>query len=449
MGELLYHVGADGKQRLCIPNALENEIFRLAHDDRNHPGYHRTYEHIAEALYIRKLSRRLRKYVELCPVCLLAQTKRHKPYGSLEPIVTPPIVGHTITIDFIMALPMTKSNYNCALTVTCKFSKRVTILPGKDTYTAEEWAKILLDGLADWGVPKAIISDRDPKFLSDLWLAIFRSLGVKILATTAYHPQSDGQSERTNQTVEVALRFYLMCYPEGEWDKFLPMLRARLNNSSNASTGRSPNEIIYGTKTNEPLSLIGATYATDVEQNRTLHQREAEDAIAFANVNMKMRYDSKHQRLVLKEGDSVYLKLHKGYSVSGIHHKLGQQRVGPLKVLKKIGNLAYKLEIPPTWRIHDVVSVAMLEPAPSQADPYDRPHEDHPGAIEDENNNEEAPTYEVEKIVDGRKRRYGRSQPRQEYLVKWKGWGPEWNQWMPLSELESATEVVQDYERRF
>lgn len=102
------------------------------------------------------------------------------------------------------------------MTVTCKFSKKVTIIPGASTYTAKDWAKALLERLAiaDWGLPSAIISDRDRKFLSELWTEIFKQLGVKLLYSTAYHPQTDGQSERTNQTVEIALQFYINSLPK-------------------------------------------------------------------------------------------------------------------------------------------------------------------------------------------------------------------------------------------
>lgn len=97
------------------------------------------------------------------------------------------------------------------MSVTCKFSKRVTLVPGKDTWSAADWAYALLArlDLIDWGLPGELITDRDPKFLSEFWTALFTKLGVKLLYSTAYHPQTDGSSERTNQTVEIALRFFV------------------------------------------------------------------------------------------------------------------------------------------------------------------------------------------------------------------------------------------------
>ena len=109
--------------------------------------------------------------------------------------------------------------------VTDKFSKRVMTILGRDTHTASDWKKNMVSELADgWGILKAIISDRDLKFTADMFKAIFKSLGTKLLTTTAYHPQSDRQSERTNQVVEIALRFFLIANLDKDWEEFLPLL---------------------------------------------------------------------------------------------------------------------------------------------------------------------------------------------------------------------------------
>ena len=129
----------------------------------------------------------------------------------MQPIEAPPVPFYIIAIDFILALPNAQSGHDTLLTITCKFSKKVTFIPGFGTWSAKDWGKAIVLRLLDidWGIPKAIISDRDPKFLSELWAGLFHELGTKLLYAAAYHPQTDGQSERTNQTVESALRYYL------------------------------------------------------------------------------------------------------------------------------------------------------------------------------------------------------------------------------------------------
>ena len=136
---------------------------------------------------------------------------------------------------------------------------------------------------------------------------------------------------------------------------------------------------MYGFKVKEPLSLIGETglnpQVTNLVQARDLHRKQAQDLQTFASTWAKRRYNGKHKKLDLKEGDLVYLRLHHGYNLPGMgNRKLSNQQTGPFKIIKKVGSLAYKLELPRTMRIHPVISVAHLEPCPDPAkDPYNRP----------------------------------------------------------------------------
>jgi hypothetical protein len=442
---LIYHVDSlDGRLRLCIPKDIQHEIFALAHDEQSHCGYHRAYERIRATYFIHRLARRLRLYLAHCRLCNLNQTKRHAPYGELRPIQAPPIPFHTVTIDFIVALPEF-NGFNAALTITCKASKRCTIVPGKVTYSAADWAVAFLEGTVDWGLPSAIISDRDKKFTSELWHNLFKRLGIQQMVTTAYHPQADGQSERTNQTMEIALRFWLS---EGnkDWPGFLPFLRASMNNSINASTGISPNEYCYGFRLREPTDLINPTGQEDPATARVILRQEAADAQAYANLRMKERFDSAHQPLQLKPGDWAFIKLHHGYEIPGQKHpKFSQQRTGPFIVLEVYGKgNAYKLDLPEHWKIYPVISVEHLEPAPApSADPFERPTPDHPPAIDD---GAHADQWLVEKLLDRRIRRYGRNRKEvTQYLVQWKGYGAEHNQW--VREDDISVDSIKEYKQ--
>ena len=227
-GGLIYYTNfEDGRERLCVPNALEGEIFQLAHDRQYHGGFHRSYERIVASIYLRHLAKNLRAYIEHCPECQLNQTKRHAPYGSMVPIDKPAIPFHTVAMDFIVALPVSVEGFDSLLTMTCKFSKRVLLVPGMSTWDAAQWADAALAAWTahGWGVPAATISDRDSKFMSEFWGRVFNLLGTEILASTAWHPQTDGQSERTNQTIEVAMRFYLTTRVDvSDWPLMLPYL---------------------------------------------------------------------------------------------------------------------------------------------------------------------------------------------------------------------------------
>ncbi|RDI80893.1 hypothetical protein Vi05172_g9104 [Venturia inaequalis] len=170
------------------------------------------------------MSRTLKKYIDHCPDCLVNKTPRHLPYGELHPIVTKPAPFVTICIDFVTNLPPTTSAaYDTLLTVTCKFSKTILLIPGKSDWSAEEWVAVLLRELKahNWGIPTNIISDRDSRFMDRLWKAMFAIMRTKFMFSTAWHPQTDGQSERTNQTVEIAIRYETTANPDEEGTEFL------------------------------------------------------------------------------------------------------------------------------------------------------------------------------------------------------------------------------------
>lgn len=169
--KILYFDDDEKGLRLCVPSVLEKEVFQLAHDEMGHPGYARTHERLTDNLYIHNMATKLHEFICHYPPCQLNQTPRHRPYGSLQPILSPARPFHAITIDFILALPLSlPDQYECVMSVTDKFSKAVSFIPGKTTWTGKEWAIRLLDRLAElkWGVPRLIISDRDRKFVGQI-----------------------------------------------------------------------------------------------------------------------------------------------------------------------------------------------------------------------------------------------------------------------------------------
>lgn len=145
--DLIYRVNGEDRWRLCIPPSMEQEVFEQAHDLSSHGGYHKCYDRLSHTVFIRHLAKNLRAYIAHCPACQLNQTKRHRPYGSLVPITTPAIPFHTIAMDFVVALPPTKAGNDCLLTITCKFSKKNLLVPGKETWTAAQWAEVVLRAL--------------------------------------------------------------------------------------------------------------------------------------------------------------------------------------------------------------------------------------------------------------------------------------------------------------
>lgn len=166
-------------------------------------------------------------------------------------------------------------------------------------------------------------------------------------------------------------------------------------------------------------------------------------------MNAKFHYDRKHQPCFLKVGDYALLRLHKGYSIpSAVSKKLDQQYVGPFRIIERIGKLAYKLDIPHDWRIHPVFTIAQIEPAPNPAeDPYERPRPDHPPPVEGTpGDTNELRSWELERTLNKRTVKKGRGLSIQ-YLVRWKGYGPEYDRWYSLKDLTNAKELIEDYEK--
>jgi hypothetical protein len=134
---LIYYIH-DGAMRLCLPESFKKKIFKLAHDDQAHPGHARSMEKIRESIYITKLSRRMKKYIDHCPTCNRFQILRYQPYGKQVSIPVVNKLFHTITLDFILALPESPEGFTVLFTVTDKYFKRVALIPGKKTWKVKD-----------------------------------------------------------------------------------------------------------------------------------------------------------------------------------------------------------------------------------------------------------------------------------------------------------------------
>jgi hypothetical protein len=187
----------------------------------------------------------------------------------------------------------------------------------------------------------------------------------------------DGQAERSNFTLEVALRYFVN-ESQDNWADKLKVIEALLNNAKSATTGKAPNELIGGKCVSLELtaSLVETTPEIEAIASRRQHnQEEARRAILFAQKAMKVAYDRKHEQPNFEQGWAL-LKLGDGYTAPGIpKRKMGPQRVGPFKILETLSKgKAYRLGLPKHYKIHDVISVVHLEPAPCPGnDPYGRP----------------------------------------------------------------------------
>lgn len=413
---------------LCIPESLHYLFLRMAHDKCAHGGISRTYGRLRNMVYMRNLAAKVEKYVQQCPVCLASKPRLHSPYGNLTPIMSKNQPFDTLAMDFVVGLPRTAKGHNSVLTITDKFTKVIRLIPGRDTWTAEEWGTSFFHTVyKDWGLPRVFVSDRDAKFTSSFWTKLFHLAGVELAMTTAYHPSADGQAERTNQTVEVALRCLITGGRlEEEWDILLPEVEFAINTTVNTSTKKTPFELLYGVN---PMQLrldvampepCDEPTVLEFAERRWRIREDTGDAIQYANARMSIYYDAARTPKEFSIGEWVYLRVAKGisngYRLQDLGSKLSPLVVGPFEIIDKLANgLAYTLKLPPEYRIHPTISIAHLEDCP--ADQFGRRKLNALTV-------EERRSWEIEKII-ARKREKGFLL----YKVRWVGRGAQDDSW--------------------
>jgi len=304
------------------------------------------------------------------------------------------------------------------------------------------------------GVPSKIISDRDTRFTSIFWRSLWQQLGTKLLMSTAFHPQTDGQTERANRTLEEGLRAYVSRM-QTDWDQHLLPLEIAYNNSVQASTGFTPFFLNSGQHFHLPIqqALLPANVSANQSSADRLQQlsrslQVAQSNLADAQQRQSAYADQSRRAVEFSLGDQVLLSTeHLTLKIHTQTPKLMPKFIGPFAIVRKISPVAYELKLPPTLRVHPVFHVSKLKqyqdgssefPLRAAAQGLSRP----PPEIRSDG--EEA--WEVESVVAERVRRFGRGR-RVEYLVKWKGY-PEYEKtWEPEGNLKGAKEKINEYKK--
>jgi hypothetical protein len=236
------------------------------------------------------------------------------------------------------------------------------------TYSAKKYAEVYLDQIVRLhGVPKTIISDRGAQFIARFWEQLQSALGSKLIRSSAYHPQTDGQTERVNQILEDMLRACIIHYGTS-WDKCLALAEFSYNNSYQSSLQMAPFEALYGRRCRTPLSwsetgehkIFGPDLVVEAEDKVKIIQAN----LKIAQSRQKSYADKRRKPLQFQAGDFVYLRVSptKGVQRFGIKGKLAPRYVGPFEILKVCGPVAYKIRLPSQLAaIHDVFHVSQLK----------------------------------------------------------------------------------------
>ncbi|GJT00953.1 putative reverse transcriptase domain-containing protein [Tanacetum coccineum] len=273
-----------------------------------------------------------------------------------------------ITMDLVTKFPRSNSEYDAIWVIMDRLTKSAHFLPNREDYKMEKLARIYINEIvARHGVPVLIISDRDCRFTSHLWQALQEALGTRLDMSTAYHPKTDSQSERTIQTLEDKLRACVMDFG-GSWDTHLPLVEFSYNNSYHSSIKCAPFEALYGRKCRSPViwTEVGESQLIGPElvQEKTEKIFQIKERLEMARSRQKSYNDKRRKPLEFKARDRVLLKVSpwKGVVRFGKKGKLAPRYVGPFEIVERVRNVAYRLKLPQELScVHDTFHVSNLK----------------------------------------------------------------------------------------
>lgn len=366
--DLLYKQTPSGP-KLFIPASLRTLILHEHHDlgIAGHCGTNKTLRFIQDQFYWPKMVEDVKAYIKSCEVCQRNKGSNQQPAGLLNPLPVPSQRWESISMDFIVHLPTTEKGFNAIFVVVDRLSKFAHFLPNTVNATAQDVATLFFTEIFSLhGLPQNIVSDRDPKFISDFWSSLWDLLQTKLKLSSAYHPQTDGQTERVNRVLEDMLRSFCSIH-QHSWDQYLPYVFFAYNNSIHESTGYSPFFLNFGRHPRTPVSLDVSdnvsSVPSSVEQFASSMNKillDAQSSIRSAQQRQKF-YADKHRRFQTFALNDMVLLNSKNYTLSGTgSDKLNAKFVGPFKIIEKISDVAYRLELP--TKIHNVFHVSQLKP---------------------------------------------------------------------------------------
>jgi len=441
--------------RLCIPNSgkLRFKLLQDHHDApiAGHYGIERTLGRLKRLYWWPSIRADVTRYVTSCEACQRNKPRNKAPPGLAQSLSIPEGRWQDITMDLLVDLPKTARGYDAIFVVVDRLTKRAHFIPTVTKVTAQGLARLFVDNIFKLhGMPQRIVSDRDPRFMSAFWRSFFNILSTELRPSSAFHPQTDGQTERVNRIIVAMMRNYLK-HAQKDWDEWLAMLEFAYNDAEQESIHMTPFYCDTGRHPRRPDALTvafdirGATNVAATEGFVSRMQEIVEEArAAIASAQEKQRFHANQHRRneEFEVGDMVWLSAENIETPSSRERpkkKFNALYYGPFKVSMKNSPVSYELVLPETWRIANTFHASLLKKyVPEPEDMRGRaPTRPNPVIVEGEEE------YEVEDILKARG-----TGSRREYLVKWKGYDYDDSTWQSRADLKNAPTILRRFERQ-
>jgi hypothetical protein len=373
------------------------------------------------------------RFVRNCHTCRRTKATRHAPYGVLKPLPVPEKPWQHLSVDFVTGLPISKG-FDAICVFVDRLTKQRHLLPCHTTISAEGLADLFCDRVFRYhGLPESIVSDRGPQFASRFWKHLCQCLKIDPRLSTAFHPETDGQTERMNAIMEQHLRAYVS-YLQDDWTDYLFLAEFAGNNQVSDTTSVSPFFANHGFHPKHDFELDIRIDFPEEQQAQTAAERlaaihdVARSEMRYAQLRYQDYADNHRSPApAFQPGDMVWVD-GRHWRTERPSRKLENKHHGPYRVSCLVGTHAYELDIPDTVRKHRVFPVSLLhlaadDPLPGQILPPPLPV-----VVDGEEE------WEVEEILDSR-----RVRNRLQYLVRWRGYpDPTWEPEDNLAEVEAV-----------